>query len=93
MPYTPNSTVWGSLSPLSGPSGQVTLPAGDTTGTLTDARISATSVILGIVQSNDATAKTVVITPGAGSATIRLNAACSAACVVGYVIINPATIG
>lgn len=89
----PGTTAWGSTSPLSGPSGQVTIPLGGQTGTLTDPRISSTSVVLAQMQTVDATAKYVAVTPGAGVATFTLNAVATGAVVIGYVIVNPAVIG
>lgn len=91
----PGSVAWGSLYPLAGPTGQVTLLAssGVAVATLTDPRITAQSVILAQIQTIDATATRVVVTPGAGVATFTFNAVPTGNIVVGYVICNPSTVG
>lgn len=89
----PGVSAWGSTSPLSGPSGQLTLLAAAISGILTDPRITASSIILAQIQTVDATMTRLVVTPGAGIATFTPNAAPTGNVVIGYVIVNPSSVG
>jgi hypothetical protein len=89
----PGAVAWGSTAPLSGPSGQVTIPAASSSGTLTDPRITSTTVVLAQLQTVDVTLTRIVATPGAGVCTFTGNAVATIPVVIGYVIVPASTIG
>jgi hypothetical protein len=50
--------------------------------------VTANSIILAMVQTNDATMKTVLAVPGAGSFTLHANAAATAETRVAFLVLN-----
>lgn len=70
------------------PAGRVQFAAAASTLTLTNSFITANSLIICTVGTNDATAFAAAAIPAAGSATIKLNAAATGVTVVNYVVIN-----
>ncbi len=70
------------------PAGRVQIAAGQTTITLTNSFITANSVIICTVATNDTTAKSAAAVPGAGSASIVLNASATAITTVNYLVVN-----
>lgn len=70
------------------PAGSVNFAAGATTLVVTNSLVSATSNIFAEVQTNDTTAIIKNVIPGAGSFTIRLNAAATAETRVAFWVTN-----
>ncbi len=70
------------------PSGTVNFAAGSTSLVVTNSLCSTSSIVLAVVRTNDATAEIKNVVPAAGSFTITLNAAATAATSVGFFIIN-----
>lgn len=69
-------------------SGRSGIAIGQTSVVITNNKVTATSVVLPVLETVDATAKSVVATPGAGSVTFTLNAACTAQVSVGFVVVG-----
>lgn len=69
-------------------SGRTGIAAGQTAVVITNNKVSATSIVLPVLETVDATAKSVVASPGAGSVTFTLNAACTAQVSVGFVVVG-----
>jgi Protein of unknown function (DUF2793) len=70
------------------PSGTVNFAAGASTLVVTNSLCSTSSIVFAIARTNDATAMVKNVVPAAGSFTITLNAAATAATSVGFFIIN-----
>ncbi len=70
------------------PSGTVNFAAGATSLVVTNSLCSANSLVFAVVRANDATAIIKNVVPAAGSFTITLNAAATAATSIGFFIIN-----
>lgn len=70
------------------PSGTVNFAAGASALVVTNALCSVNSLVFAVVRTNDATAIIKNVVPAAGSFTITLNAAATAATSVGFFIIN-----
>lgn len=70
------------------PSGTVNFAAAATSLVVTNSLCTANSIIIATVRSNDTTMKSVQAVPAAGSFTLFANAAATAACSVGWLIIN-----
>jgi len=68
--------------------GTVNFAAAATTLVVTNSLVTANSIVLCTVRTNDATAILKNVVPGAGSFTITLNAAATAETSVGFVVIN-----
>jgi hypothetical protein len=88
LPATDSSGTPGSVT-INSPTGQFAVAAGSASATVTNSSVSATSVVLCVIQSADATLTGIVsVVPGAGSFTFTGNAAATAACKVGFIVIN-----
>lgn len=85
--YTDKTGTPGAAS-ISTPAGRVRFAAGQTTLIVTNPNCLITSLVQPQIETNDATAKSVEVTMAAGSFTLRLNAACTAAVDVSFVILN-----
>ena len=70
-------------------SGTVNFAAAATSLVVTCSKVTATSIVLAVVQTADATATIKNVVPGAGSFTINLGAAATAETKVGFLVINP----
>lgn len=70
------------------PSGTVNFAAAATSLVVTNALCTTSSIILGTLRTNDATARIANIVPAAGSFTINLTAAATAETSCGFLIIN-----
>jgi len=70
------------------PAGTLNIAAAGTAVTLTNATITTSSLIIPFLRTNDATAKSVIVVAGTGSAVFTLNAACTAEVSVGFLITN-----
>lgn len=70
------------------PSGQVRIAAGNSSVVVTNDQVTAGSVIIATVASNDSTLKTVAVVAGAGSFTIHGNAAATAETLIKWVVFN-----
>lgn len=68
--------------------GTVNFAAAATALTVTNSLVTANSVVLAVVRTNDATALLKNVVPTAGAFTINLNAAATAETSVGFVVIN-----
>lgn len=83
---TPALTVGDQV--INQPSGTVNFAAAATAITVTNSLVSATSIVLAVVRTNDSTAVIKNVVPGAGSFVITLNAAATAETSVGFVVFN-----
>lgn len=70
------------------PSGQVRIAAGNSSVVVTNSQVTADSVIIATVASNDATLKTVAVVAGTGSFTIHGNAAATAETLIKWMVFN-----
>jgi hypothetical protein len=68
--------------------GTLNIAGTGTTVTLTNSLISSTSIVMCWLQTNDATAKSVVAVPGTGSCVFTLNAASTGTVAVGFFVTN-----
>ena len=68
--------------------GSVNFAAGATSLVVTNNRVTAASIIVATVATNDATMKTVLVVASAGSFTIHANAAATAETRVNFIVIN-----
>ena len=68
--------------------GTINIAAAGTTVTLTNADITANSLIFPVLRTNDTTAKGVVVVAGAGSAVFTLNDAATAEVSIGFLVTN-----
>lgn len=68
--------------------GTANMAIGALTLTVTNSRVTATSIVLVTIQAIDTTLKTVVADPGAGSFVITGNANATAATPIGFLVIN-----
>ncbi len=88
LPATDSSGTPGSVT-INSPTGQFAVAAGASSATVTNSSVSATSVVLCVIQSADATLVGIVsVVPGAGSFVFTGNAAATAACKIGFVVVN-----
>lgn len=72
------------------PSGQVSVAIGASTVTVTNNLVTATSIVLAVLQFVDATATQILsVVPGSGSFVITVNANATALTKIGFVVINP----
>lgn len=69
-------------------SGRSSIAVGQTAVVITNSKVTATSVIIGQLETVDATAKDLVITPGVGSFTVTLNAACTAQVTFSFLVVG-----
>ena len=83
---TPGATTGDQV--INQPSGTVNFAAAATAITVTNSLVSATSIVLAVVRTNDSTAVIKNVVPGAGSFVITLNAAATAETSVGFVVFN-----
>ena len=71
--------------------GQVSVAIGAATCTVTNSLVTATSIVLCVLQFVDATATQILsVVPGAGSFVITVNATATAVTKIGFIVINPA---
>jgi hypothetical protein len=70
------------------PSGTVNLAAGGTSITITNSTIDASSIVLAIARTNDATCAVKNAVSGAGSVVINMTAACTNETSVGFLVTN-----
>ncbi len=70
------------------PSGVVNMAAGGSALTVTNSRVSADSIVLAVIRTNDATAQIKNVAVSAGSFTINLVAAATAETKIGFVVFN-----
>ncbi len=88
LPATDSSGTPGSVT-INSPTGQFAVAAGASSATVTNSSVSATSVVLCVIQSADATLVGIAsVVPGAGSFVFTGNAAATAATKVGFVVVN-----
>jgi hypothetical protein len=73
---------------ISKPAGSVNFAAAATSLVVTNALVTANSIIIATVNTNDATMKTVLAVAGAGSFTLHANAAATAETRVSFLVIN-----
>ena len=76
------------MQPVNKTVGSVKFPAAATAITVTNSLVTASSVILCTLQTNDATARIANVVPASGSFTINLTAAATSETKVGFVVIN-----
>lgn len=69
-------------------SGQVVLPAGQQSIVLSNALIIASSTMIALLLSDDATAKSVVAICAAGQVTFKTNAAATGAVQIGFALLG-----
>lgn len=69
-------------------SGRANIAAGAIGIVITNNKVVATSIVLAVLETVDATAKSVVATPGAGFINLTLNANCTAQVAVSFVVIG-----
>lgn len=69
-------------------SGTVNFSAAATALTVTNSLVTANSIVMAVVRTNDATATIKNVVPAAGSFTINLNAAATAETSVGFFVVN-----
>ena len=82
---TPGTTGAVTINKLAG---TVNIAAAGTTVTVTNSLVTANSIIMCTVQTNDATALLKNVVPGAGSFVITLNAATTAETAIAFFVIN-----
>ena len=70
------------------PAGTVNFAAAATSLVVTNSLVTASSIILPVIRTNDATMKSVLCVAGAGSFTIHANAAATAETSVGFLVTN-----
>jgi hypothetical protein len=71
------------------PSGQAAIAAAAASVVITNSTISATSIVIPVLQAVDATCTAIkAAVPGAGTVTIHVNAACTGNTKVGWVVVN-----
>lgn len=70
------------------PSGTVNFAAAATALTVTNSTVSASSIVLCVLRTNDTTARIANVVPGSGTFTINLTAAATAETSCGFVVIN-----
>jgi len=88
LPATDSSSTPGSVT-INSPTGQFAVAAGSASATVTNSSVSATSVVLCVIQSADATLTGIVsVVPSAGSFVFTGNANATAACKVGFIVVN-----
>jgi hypothetical protein len=87
--FTDDSGTTGSRT-VNKPAGKNAFAAAATTITITNSCVTADSIILPVLQTNDTTAKSVIAVPTAGSFDLILNAAATGTTVVGWVVFNGA---
>ena len=68
--------------------GQVNLAAGQQTLVVTNNKAAADSLIIPFIMTDDATAKSVIVTRAAGSFTFKTNAAATGEVALGFVVLN-----
>jgi hypothetical protein len=68
--------------------GRVNIAAGNSSVTVTDSRVSATSFVVAVVVTNDATAYVKNVVPSAGSFVVTLGAAATAEVAITFVVFN-----
>jgi hypothetical protein len=73
---------------INNPSGTVNIASAGTTVTVTNSLVTANSIVLAVVRTNDSTAVIKNVVPGAGSFVINLNAATTAETSIGFFVIN-----
>lgn len=73
---------------ISKPTGRVNFAAGASSLTVTNTLVSATSIVICSVNTNDATALIKNVVPGAGSFVITLNANATAETAVSFIVLN-----
>jgi hypothetical protein len=70
------------------PAGTINVAAGNSSVVLTNSLITANSLIIPFLRSNDTTAKSVVVVAGSGTATFTLNANAAATVSIGFLVTN-----
>lgn len=86
--YTDTTSAPGAAI-INKPAGRIKIAAGQTSVVITNNCCFTTSIVRAEIEGTfDATAKSLQVTPAAGGFTITLNAACTAAVVVSFHIIN-----
>lgn len=88
MPTTVTPALTTGNQVINEPTGTVNFAAAATAITVTNSLVSATSIVLAVVRTNDSTAIIKNVVPGAGSFIITLNAAATAETSVGFVVFN-----
>lgn len=89
----PGPNVWGSMSPVAGPSGIVAFIAGSSVGVLSDPRITVSSLVFWVPASADAANRRVINSVCiAGQCTVTLDGAVTGAQSWGYIIVTPQTV-
>lgn len=68
--------------------GRTGIAAGQTAVVVTNNKVTASSVVIPVLETVDATAKSVIATPGAGNVTFTLNAACTGQVTVSFLVIG-----
>lgn len=69
-------------------SGTVNIAATGTTVTVTDSLVSANSIVLAVMRTNDATCRLASVVPASGSFVINVTAACTAETSFGFFVVN-----
>lgn len=88
MPTTVTPALTTGNQVINQPTGTVNFAAAATAITVTNSLVSATSIVLAVVRTNDTTAIIKNVVPGAGSFIITLDAAATAETSVGFVVFN-----
>lgn len=70
------------------PSGTVNIAAAGTSVVVTNSLVTANSIVVAVLRTNDTTAVLKNVVPAAGSFTITLNAAATATTSIGFIVIN-----
>lgn len=88
LPFTLDTSAATSFT-INNASGRVLVSAAASSFTVNNSLVTANSAIVATVNSNDATAKTVLAVPTAGVITVTFNAATTANTDVSFLVINP----
>ena len=90
MQFSKTVTAAGTTTPqtIDKNAGAVNFAAADASKVVTDSRVTANSIIVATVATNDATMKSVQAVAAAGSFTLYANAAATAETRVNFLIIN-----
>lgn len=89
-------TLWNTVTPggtngaqtINKPSGTVNIGAGGTSVVVTNSLVTTSSIVFAVLRTNDTTATIKNVVPAAGSFTINLGAAATAAVSIGFLVIN-----
>lgn len=88
LPSTVTTTGTTGNQTINKPSGTVNIAAAGTTVTVTNSLVTASSIVMAILRTNDTTATIKNVVPASGSFVVNLGAAATAEVSVGFMVIN-----